>query len=275
MQLAGKVCLVAGASGTIGRAVAERFYQEGASVASTSYSTIPGNFPDELCNGNQRTLCFVLDVRQWDEVQKVVRNVEKELGRIDVLANCIGELGPIGPTHAVSVEQWTHTIEANLIGCFYLARAVLPGMLARNTGKILHFSGGGAAYPRPYFTAYSASKAAVVRFTESLAEELQGTGIQANAIAPGPVKSRMWDQMRAAGTVGGPCLLAELKKMDETGGISVERVAALALFLASERSGKLSGRLISTVYDNWENLEQRISEIMPSEAGTLRRIPLG
>ena len=275
MQLAGKVCLVAGASGTIGRAVAERFYEEGAHLALTSLSTMRERLSVTPPAGNRSPLRFLMDVRHWDQVQSVVKQIETELGRVDVLANCTGELGPIGPTHMLPVADWVHTVEANLIGCFYLVRAVLPGMLARKSGKILHFSGGGAAYARPNFTAYSASKAAVVRFTESLAAELHEAGIQANAIAPGPVRSRMWDQMKAAATAGGPGLRAELKKMEETGGVSAERVAALALFLASERSGKLSGRLISNVHDSWQNLEERISDIMTSDAGTLRRVPLG
>ena len=275
MQLAGKVCLVAGASGTIGRALAEKFHQEGAHLALTSFSAMPERLLVLSPATNRTPMHFTMDVRQWNQVQSVVRKIEKELGRIDVLANCTGELGPIGPTQNLPAGDWKRAVETNLIGSFHLVRAVLPGMLARRSGKILHFSGGGAAYARPYFTAYSASKAAVVRFTESLAEELHESGVQVNAIAPGPVRSRMWDQMKAAGIAGGPALRVELEKMEETGGVSPERVAALALFLASERSGKLSGRLISNVHDDWENLEERISEITLSDAGTLRRVPLG
>jgi len=85
----------------------------------------------------------------------------------------------------------------------------------------------------------------------------------------------MWNDMRTAGAAGGQRLLEELKQMDRTGGVPPERAASLALFLASNRSRNLSGRLISAVYDKWEEMEPRIAAIMSTEAGTLRRVPLG
>jgi len=185
-----------------------------------------------------------------------------------------GVLGPIGATHKVSAARWLQAIEINLVGSFHLVQAVLPSMLAAGQGKIIQFSGGGAAYGRPFFTAYSASKAALVRFTESLAAELRDRSIDTNAIAPGPVKSRMWDELRASGAAGGPQALEELEKMDLTGGVSAERAAALALFLASNRSNGLTGRLISAVHDKWEEMAPRISKIASTDAWTLRRVAL-
>jgi NAD(P)-dependent dehydrogenase (short-subunit alcohol dehydrogenase family) len=173
----------------------------------------------------------------------------------------------------VPADQWVEAIEANLIGSFYLTQAVLPAMIAQSWGKIIHFSGGGAAYARPFYSAYSASKAALVRFSESLAEELREFHIDVNAIAPGPVRSRMWDQMEAVADPD-PRTRAELKKMQETGGEPPERAAELAAFLASRRSNGLTGRLISAIHDNWADFDQRIPQIMESEAGTLRRVPL-
>ncbi len=117
-------------------------------------------------------------------------------------------------------------------------------MLAQSSGKIIHLSGGGAAYGRPFYTAYSASKAALVRFSESLAEELRDAHIDVNTVAPGPVNNRMWEQVRALKEPD-PKTISELKKMNETGGVSADRAAELALFLASDRSNGLSGRLIS------------------------------
>jgi 3-oxoacyl-[acyl-carrier protein] reductase len=217
---------------------------------------------------------FRLDTRKWKDVQTVVAKAEDKFGSINILVNCAGVLGPVGPTQEVSVEHWIQTIQINLIGGFLLARAVLPSMLASGAGKIIQFSGGGAAYGRPFFTAYSASKAALVRFTESLAAEVAGNNIQVNAIAPGPVKSRMWDELLASGSAGGSQALAELKKMEETGGVSAERAAALAVFLASDRSNSLTGRLVSAVYDKWETLGPSISNALARDAGTLRRVPL-
>jgi len=274
VELANKVCLIAGASGAIGSAVAKRFHEEGAHLALTYFSKNPDRsvlFHDEK---KGRVLEFEVDISRWEQVRDLIRKVVDAFGRIDAVANCTGVLGPIGPTASVVPEEWVRAIDINLIGSFYLTRAVLPQMLAQSCGKIIHFSGGGAAYARPFYTAYSASKAALVRFTESLAEELRDGSIDINTIAPGPVYSRMWEQMRVAAEKGGSGNLEELRKMEDTGGVPPDRAATLAVFLASERSNGLTGRLISAVYDNWSGLDGRIQDVMKSEAGTLRRVPL-
>ncbi len=274
MEFTNKVCLIAGASGAIGSAVAKAFYDEGARVALTHHAQRTNALSVGLPSKDPRIATFRLDARKWKDVQTVVAKAGNRFGPIDILVNCAGVLGPVGPTQEVSVEHWIQAIQINLIGGFLLARAVLPSMLASGAGKIIQFSGGGAAYGRPFFTAYSASKAALVRFTESLAAEVAGNNIQVNAIAPGPVKSRMWDELLASGSAGGPQALAELKKMEETGGVSAERAAALAVFLASDRSNGLTGRLVSAVYDKWETLGPSISNALARDAGTLRRVPL-
>lgn len=273
MQLEGKVCLIAGASGAIGQAVAHEFLQQGARVALTFLSKLPTTFAAGNSSELHRALAFPLDIRNVHRVEQTTSDVIRHFGSLDALVNCTGVLGPVGATAAVAVEQWAAAVEINLLGSFYLTRAVLPHMLGHGGGKIIHFSGGGAAYARPYYTAYSASKAALVRFVESLAEELREARIDVNAIAPGAVKSRMWEQMRQVRDPD-PRTLAELQQMDETGGIAPERAAALAAFLASDQSNGLTGRLISAVHDDWAGLGSRIAEVMRSEAGTLRRVPL-
>jgi NAD(P)-dependent dehydrogenase (short-subunit alcohol dehydrogenase family) len=274
MELAGRTCLIAGASGAIGRAVAEKFYSEGARLALTFHIQKDCQYFDSLPTKDSRVSIFKLDVRRPRDIRAVVARAERKFGPITTLVNCSGVLGPIGPTQRVAAKDWMQTIEINLIGSFHLVQAVLPSMLASGRGKIIQFSGGGAAYGRPFFTAYSASKAALVRFTESLSDELRESNIQCNAIAPGPVKSRMWDELRHSVNAGGPLALKELEKMDKTGGVPVERAAALALFLASDRSNALTGRLISAAYDKWEEIESVIPKIMSTDSWTLRRVPL-
>jgi NAD(P)-dependent dehydrogenase (short-subunit alcohol dehydrogenase family) len=274
MELADRTCLIVGASGVIGRAVAENFYREGARVALTFHVRKDGLRFDSLPAKDSRLGSFKLDVRRPKDIHTVVATVERKFGPITILVNCSGVLGPIGPTHGVATEDWLRTIEINLIGSFHLVQAVLPSMLASGRGKIIQFSGGGAAYSRPFFTAYSASKAALVRFSESLADELRESNIQSNVIAPGPVKSRMWDELRISGDAGGPQAIEELERMDKTGGIPAERAAALALFLASDRSNGLTGRLISAAYDKWEEIGPIIPKIMSTDSWTLRRVPL-
>jgi NAD(P)-dependent dehydrogenase (short-subunit alcohol dehydrogenase family) len=274
MELLNKVCLIAGASGAIGRSVAKCFYREGAHLALTYRTASPAGLRDEMVGGPGRIDCYCLDVTDWEQVQVTIRQVNDRFSGIDVLVNCAGTVGPIGAFETLDIRAWVQTIETNLVGSAYLARAVLPIMKERGRGKIILFSGGGAAYARPYFTPYSSSKAGLVRFAETLAQELEPTNIQVNAIAPGPVNSQMWNEMRAASAFGGATLLKELKSMEETGGVSPDRAGGLATFLASDRSNGLSGRLLSAVWDDWEHLEGHIEKIASSDIWTLRRVPL-
>lgn len=271
-ELADKVCLIAGASGTIGSAVAERFYREGAWLVLAGHAHKTDWCAEDCAASRIHHVQF--DVRRWEEVHAAVSESYDRFGAINVLVNCTGTQGPIGPAHTLDPGEWARAMENNLLGCFHLIRAVVPIMLAQGGGRIIHFSGGGAAYARPYFSAYGASKAAIVRFTETLAEELRDSNIQVNAIAPGPVRSHMWDEMRAAGAAAGAKTIREIEQLEETGGVPPSRVAALALFLASSSSQGLTGRLISGVHDRWEGVGPRIPEIMNTDRGTLRRVPL-
>lgn len=271
-ELANRVCLIAGASGSIGKAIARRFQDEGASLALTYFSC--KHFSEETHRGpvDTKVLQIPLDIRRPNDIRAAVHQIVSRFGSLHVLVNCTGILGPIGPTAEVLEDDWVSTIQTNLFGSFYLTHAVLPIMLSQSGGKIMHFSGGGGAYARPFYTAYATSKAALVRFTESLAEELREFHIDINTIAPGPVNSRMWDQVRSWQHPDRKTQ-EEIQRMEETGGVPPQRAADLALFLASDHSNGLSGRLISAVWDDWQTLEQRIPEIMSSEAGTLRRVP--
>jgi len=274
MELQDKVCLIAGASGAIGASVARRFFQEGARLALTYRTERPGVSAKDHRDDTGRIAYYKLDVTDYDATELVVRQVLGTFSSLDVLVNCTGIVGPIGPLETLDIRAWARTIETNLIGSVHLARAVIPVMKGRGGGKIVLFSGGGAAYGRPFFTPYSSSKAAVVRFTESLADELEPANIQVNAVAPGPVNSGMWAEMRAAGGLGGSALLSEIKKMDQSGGASPDRAAGLAVFLASRRSNRLTGRLLSAIWDDWEHLENHMGKIASSDVWTLRRIPL-
>jgi NAD(P)-dependent dehydrogenase (short-subunit alcohol dehydrogenase family) len=181
-----------------------------------------------------------------------------------VLVNNAAVQGPIGPTDAVDWDAWEHTIRVNLLGTVLMTRAVLPGMRERGRGKIINLSGGGATGPRPNFSAYAASKAAVVRFTETLAHELRGTGIDVNAIAPGALNTRMRDEVLQAGPERAG---AEYEQAARRGETSFEPATKLAVFLASSASDGISGRLLAALWDDWASLGE-----LDDDAYTLRRV---
>ncbi|MDA4129242.1 MAG: SDR family NAD(P)-dependent oxidoreductase [Thaumarchaeota archaeon] len=219
MKLTGKRCWIVGATGAIGSVVAQKFLEEDAVVLTDR-----------------------VDVLHALKIEKLIEYLQP-----DILINCSGILGSVGPVHKTSTYSWRRVIEVNLIGSYNLTQAVLPRMIQNKAGKIIHFSGGGAAYGRPFYSAYAASKAGLVRFVESVAEEVEPFNIQINTIAPGAVKSKM--NPEAVGTA--------------------DSAAALAVFLASDESGNVTGRLISALHDRWSVNIDGLSE----EAGKLRRIP--
>ena len=114
-----------------------------------------------------------------------------------MLVNNAAITGPVGPLETNDWDEWTQTLQTNLFGTVLMCRAVLPGMRERGYGKIINLSGGGGTGPRPNFSAYATAKAGVVRFTETLAREVEG--IDVNAIAPGALNTRMRDDVLDAG----------------------------------------------------------------------------
>ena len=273
MKLAGRAAIVTGAGRGIGRAIALAFAREGADVlvASRTLSEVTAVAEEARALG-RNTLALKVDVSNRDEVDLMVAQGLEEFGKVDILVNNAGTYGSIGPFVDNDPEKWVQTVGINLFGAFYCARAVLPFMIRERSGKIINLSGGGAASPLPNFSAYAASKAAIVRLTETLAQEVEPFNVQVNAIAPGAVNTGLVNDVLAAGAAAGEKMLAQVRRQMEDGGVPPERAAALAVFLASEESCGLSGRLISAVWDDWENMNGRIEQIMASELYTLRRV---
>ena len=144
-------------------------------------------------------------------------------------------------------------------------------MLEHNRGKIINLSGAGATSAWPGLSAYVASKVSVVRLTETLGLELQGTNIQVNCMGPGSIHTQMWEELRDNAQAAGNAQIYELgQRVTSGGGASLELAAALAVFLASDASGSLSGRLISAATDDFQDLPLQIPAIMASDALTLR-----
>ncbi len=273
MRLKDKVAIVTGAGRGIGKAIALAYAHEGANVVTISRTLSEIEKTSEQIRANgRRAITIRADVSNSVEIENTVALVVKEFGKVDILVNAAGIQGPIGPIIENDINHWIQTVQVNLIGTFLCVRAVLPTMIKQGCGKIINFSGGGATSPRPYFTAYAASKGAVVHFTESLAEELKAYNVQVNVIAPGAVNTKMLDQVLKAGGLAGAHEFKKAQEQLEKGGAPIEKPARLAVFLASNESNGLSGKLISAVWDNWQNMATQINEIMSSDIYTVRRV---
>ena len=275
MLLKNKIAIITGAGGGIGSTIAKTFAKEGCSLIliDRAKATLD-RISKELEEYNCELLAIPVDVCNKKEVDDAIDVTLKKFSKIDILVNAAGIQGPIGLFINNDANKWMETIDINLNGTMLFIKAVLPIMLKQGWGKIINFSGGGAFNPRPNFSAYATSKAAVVRLTETLAEELKEYNIQVNAISPGAVNTRMLDQVLEAGPeAAGVEFYKKAKKQKEERGDSPQLAADLILFLCSEKSYNLSGKIISAKWDNWRKWDkEKISKIMSSDLYTLRRI---
>ncbi len=277
MKLDGRVAVITGAGRGIGRAIALAYAREGARLALAARSEPElDETVAAVSSLGAEAIAVRTDVTSQIATSRLARRTVERFGRIDALVNNAGISGPIGPLQDNDIAEWVDTINVNLTGTFLSCRAVIPVMLEQGGGKIINLSGAGAANAWSNMSAYCSSKAAVVRLTEVLAQELEGKGIMVNALGPGSVHTSMWDKMTEDAAQAGADFIHELGlRVTSGGGASIEECAELAVWLASDESGGLTGRLISAAADDFRALGQRIAEVMAGDAYTLRRVGLG
>jgi 3-oxoacyl-[acyl-carrier protein] reductase len=280
-ELIGQVVLVTGASRGLGRAIAVELARAGASLvmmARNADALIEAE-TEVLAsrrNLNQSILALAGDVSESSDVDEVVSTAYSQLGRIDGLVCNAGIHGAIGPVDEVPWDQWVEAIRVNLFGVVHCCRAVVPIMRSQSSGRIVAISGGGATAPFPRFSAYASSKAAVVRFVETLATELVDSGITVNAVAPGMLNTRLLDEVVAAGPERvGKDYYARVVEAQAEGAAPPELAARLVRLLLSEQSEGITGRLISATWDNWAQLPTMSARLRDSDVYTLRRIVPG
>ncbi len=277
MRLEGQTALITGAGRGIGRAIAVAFATEGATVALAARSAGELEETAQLVrDAGAEANTMMADVTEEYQVQAMVDRALARYSTIDILVNSAGIAGPVGPLLENDVGQWVRTVQVNLIGTYLCCRYVLPVMLSQNRGRIVNLSGAGATNAWRDMSAYCSSKAAVVRLTETLALELEGSNVRVNVLGPGSVHTRMWDEILEAGTAAGNLDLQERGQMVTTGGgASIDRAAELAVYLASEESGDLNGRLISATSEDFPFAPETLRQIKDSEAFLIRRVELG
>jgi len=275
--LLGKVAIITGANQGFGLEIAKKYVLAGADVMLCARNDallqkVQAEL-EKLSAPGQKVLAKAGDVSVEADVLLLVQETIRQLGGCHILVNNAGIYGPKGEIEAVDWAEWIKAIEINIYGSILMCREILPHFKAQGYGKIIQLSGGGATNPLPRISAYAVSKAAIVRFAETLAEEVRGTGIDVNAIAPGALNTGMLDEILEAGPekVGKAFYERSLKQM-ESGGTPLDRGAELALFLATAASDGITGKLISAVWDDWEHWPEHLDELSSSDVYTLRRI---
>jgi len=277
MKLQQRRALITGASTGLGLAIARAYVTAGANImiCARGVEALQQSQHElqKLASADQQVIAMPADVSRADQIEQLVTTTLQQLGGLDIVVCNAGVYGPKGAIEEIDWAEWEQAVAINLLGTVLLCRAIMPHFKQQGYGKIILLSGGGATNPLPRLSAYAATKAAVVRFGETLAEEVRGLGIDVNCVAPGALNTRLLDEILAAGPEKvGQAFYDRSLKQKEQGGTPLERGAELSVYLGSAQSDGITGKLISAVWDPWETLHERLDQIDKNDIYTLRRI---
>jgi NAD(P)-dependent dehydrogenase (short-subunit alcohol dehydrogenase family) len=248
-NLIGKVAVITGASRGIGQLIAVRLAEAGAAVALIARSGVAlQETVSKIQQTGGKAAALPADIGQIDSLGDLKSRVENELGRVSILINGAGVFGPIMAIKDTDPREWIETMNINAIAPFVLCQAFVGGMIDQGWGRIVNVTSAASLHaPGPYYSAYSTSKVTMNHFTRHLAAELQGTGVTANVIHPGEVKTEMWAYIRDMVNQMGPEVEGYQKWaqwVDETGGDDPEKSADLVLKLMRDESAAINGQFL-------------------------------
>jgi len=264
--------LITGGTSGIGKKLSEH-------LAKNNVVIICGNNKNNILKmkKKQNILSYQCDVSNLKSVIKFSKSLKRKIKKIDVIINCAGTYGNIGKFYNLSFSQWKKAIEINFFGVFLISKYFLNFLEKSKIKKIINFAGGGAFNAFPNYSSYATSKSAVVRFTETIAEELKSKKISVNCVAPGFVATNIHKKTIKSGfkKAGNKFYFETMKKI-KTGGTPYQKIIDCLNFLISKKSKSLTGKTISVTFDKWNTtiFQKKISQINSSDALTMRRINL-
>ncbi|AKH98826.1 dehydrogenase of unknown specificity, short-chain alcohol dehydrogenase like [Hoeflea sp. IMCC20628] len=230
----GKVAVVTGGANGIGAAVAERMARSGARVAIWDMDIATPEAKITAIAEASRILVQV-DVSDADSVGAALAHTEKEFGKIDILVNSAGIAGPTSTLAEYPLEMWRKVQQVNVDGTFLCCKAVVPGMMARNFGRIVNVASVAGKEGNPNASAYSASKAAVIALTKSLGKELAGQDIAVNCVTPATAQTRILDQMSEE------FIAYMLSKIPRGRFVTVDEITSMIMWMASVENSFTTG----------------------------------
>jgi 3-oxoacyl-[acyl-carrier protein] reductase len=244
------VALVTGGGRGIGAGIARELAAAGMNVAVSARTREQVEAVAREIDG----LAVVADVSSPGDAEAMVAEVERELGPVDLLVNNAGIPGwEVEPAWEARAEDWWHVFEVNVLGAFFCCGALIPGMIERGRGRIVNTGSGAAYLPGQKTTAYGASKAALYRYGEGLALQLEEYGIPVFTISPGLVQTEMTSRFS-----------------DDMPWTPPELAPQLVRVLASGRADQLTGRYIHAEHDDIEDLIRRADEIVENDLNAIR-----
>jgi 3-oxoacyl-[acyl-carrier protein] reductase len=235
IDLNGQNAVVTGGAQGIGFAVAERLCRSGARVAIWDADAAQAEKAASGLSWIGKAAGFVVDVTDPDAIADALTKTEQDIGPVDIVVNSAGIAGMNAPVDAYPIEEWNRVIAINLNGTFYVNRAVVPGMKARDYGRICNIASIAGKEGNPNAAAYSASKGGVIALTKSLGKELAGYDIGVNCVTPAAAKTRIFDQMTEEH------IQYMLSKIPRNRFVEVDEIAAMIAWIVSRENGFTTG----------------------------------
>ena len=276
MILQSQTAIVTGCARGLGAVVAQTMWREGADLLLIDRpQSALSEFRDSLAASRprQQAHAFPVDLSDPSAPRSIFAEARRLWPRLDILVNNAGIQGPIGMVADNDWAAWRETVQIDLLAPAELCQLAIAWMRQTGGGRIVNLGGGGAAGLRPNFSAYATAKCGLIKFTETIAAEVASLGIRVNSIAPGPMNTAMLQEiLRAGKDHAGAKEFEQVSKQVASGATDPQVAADLIVYLASEQSTGVTGKLVSAVWDRWRTLHEHAAELSASDVYTLRRI---
>jgi len=274
MNRSNPLAIVTGASRGLGRLIAIEL--AAANVDVLAVARDPSGLEETAAGaqapGNGAVFPMICDLEGADAASQIAAAAQAQ-GGASILINNAAIQGPIGPSWQSDAAQFERAMRVDFLVPVALTHAVLPDMIARREGWIVNMSGGGATAPRPMFSAYGAAKTALVRYGETLAAEVAADGVRVNSVAPGAFASGMTQAILADGDRAGASERANAERsLSVNDDANAVKAARLIRYLVAGPGRDVSGKLISAIWDPWNEMHLHWDALRASDVYTLRRI---
>lgn len=271
-QLKGRVAVVTGGGRGLGREFAKVLAEAGAAVAVTARTKSQVEETAALINSaGGKALSFAADATDSEAAARVVQETERNLGPIDILVNNAGVM-QVASVIDADPDEWWQLMNVNVRGPFIWTKAVLPGMVARNRGRIINISSGGAYSAHPYASAYCASKAALSHFTRCVAAEVKDRGVAVIAFGPDALTDLSKSIYSAPSNMPAERKEQYRRSFESDPAALMAQSLRMFMFIASGGADKLTGRHLSR-RDSPEDLSRRADEIVKKDEYVITRMP--